>query len=354
MSKVIKSINFSELKDGMIIAKDLEQNGRVIIKKGLILNKALIEKLKNVYFIGTVDVYENRNNSEEKSEEKKVIEFNKIEEEFTKISDELRTTFDKIFTYNDDFISDIREFSKRIQKEIKSQDLVIKNIVLHGSGSDVIYRHGVNVSALCSLLGMWLNMSVKQINLLVYSAILHDCGKIKLNSELLNKPESLTDAEYKEIKKHSVFGYDMVKKLQYIDKSVSYGVLMHHERVDGSGYPLGLKGDEIHPFAKIIAIADVFDAINSDRGYKNKKTPFEALRIVKEESLGRLDYEYVQVFLEHIISYYMGEEVLLNNGDRCKILQMNINNIQRPLLLKDGEFIDLAKHKELYIEEILL
>ena len=143
--------------------------------------------------------------------------------------------------------------------------------------------------------------------------ILHVCGKIKLNSELLNKPDSLTDAEYKEIKKHSVFGYDMVKKLQYIDKSVSYGVLMHHERVDGSGYPLGLKGDEIHPFAKIIAIADVFDAINSDRGYKNKKTPFEALRIVKEESLGMLDYEYVQVFLEHIISYYMGEEVLLNN-----------------------------------------
>lgn len=352
MTQIIKSINFSELKDGMIVAKDVEQSGRVILKKGLKMTASMIEKLNRVYVIGAVDVYEKED--ERTQEEKKRLEFNKIENEFTEIADNLKKSFDKIFTDSDDFLSDIREFSKRIQEEIKSQDLIIKNIVLHGSGSDVIYRHGVNVSALCTLLGIWLGMNESQINLLVYSSILHDCGKIKLEPKILNKPGKLTDNEYKEIKKHSIIGYDMVKKLQYIDKSVSYGVLMHHERLDGSGYPLGLKGDEIHPFGKIIAIADVFDAINSDRGYKSKKAPFEALRIVKEESLGKLDYKYVQVFLEHIINYYLGEEVILNNGDRCKILQMNANEIQRPLVLKDGEFIDLAKHKELYIEEMLL
>lgn len=352
MTQIIKSINFSELKDGMIVAKDVEQSGRVILKKGLKMTQSMIEKLNRVYVIGAVDVYEKED--EITPEEKKRLEFNKIENEFTEISDNLKKSFDKIFTDSDDFLSDIREFSKRIQEEIKSQDLIIKNIVLHGSGSDVIYRHGVNVSALCTLLGIWLGMNESQINLLVYSSILHDCGKIKLEPKILNKPGKLTDNEYKEIKKHSIIGYDMVKKLQYIDKSVSYGVLMHHERLDGSGYPLGLKGDEIHPFGKIIAIADIFDAINSNRGYKNKKTPFEALRIVKEEGLGKLDYKYVQVFLEHIINYYLGEEVILNNGDRCKILQMNANEIQRPLVLKDGEFIDLAKHKELYIEEMLL
>ena len=352
MTQIIKSINFSELKDGMIVAKDVEQSGRVILKKGLKMTQSMIEKLNRVYVIGAVDVYEKED--ERTPEEKKRLEFNKIENEFTEISDNLKKSFDKIFTDSDDFLSDIREFSKRIQEEIKSQDLIIKNIVLHGSGSDVIYRHGVNVSALCTLLGIWLGMNESQINLLAYSSLLHDCGKIKLAPKILNKPGKLTDNEYKEIKKHSAIGYDMVKKLQYIDKSVSYGVLMHHERLDGSGYPLGLKGDEIHPFGKIIAIADVFDAINSDRGYKSKKAPFEALRIVKEEGLGKLDYKYVQVFLEHIINYYLGEEVILNNGDRCKILQMNANEIQRPLVLKDGEFIDLAKHKELYIEEMLL
>ena len=352
MGKIIKNIKFSELKDGMIVAKDVEQSGRVVLKKGLKMTQSMIEKLNRVYVIGEVYVYEKED--ERTPEEKKILEFNKIENEFTEISDKLNKSFDKISTDSDDFLNDIREFSRRIQEEIKAQDLIIKNIVLHGSGSDVIYRHGVNVSALCTLLGIWLGMNKSQINLLVYSSILHDCGKIKLEPKILNKPGKLTDNEYKEIKKHSIIGYDMVKKLQYIDKSVSYGVLMHHERLDGSGYPLGLKGDEIHPFGKIIAIADVFDAINSDRGYKSKKAPFEALRIVKEESIGKLDYKYVQVFLEHIINYYLGEEVILNNGDRCKILQMNANEIQRPLVLKDGEFIDLAKHKELYIEEMLL
>ena len=129
---------------------------------------------------------------------------------------------------------------------------------------------------------------------------------------------------------------------------------MHHEREDGSGYPLGLKGNQIHQFGKIIAIADVFDAINSDRGYKRKKAPFEALQIVKNESLGRLNYEYVKIFLEHIINYYLGEQVILNNGDKCKIIQMNINDLERPLLLKDDNFIDLSKCKELSIKELLL
>ena len=129
---------------------------------------------------------------------------------------------------------------------------------------------------------------------------------------------------------------------------------MHHEREDGSGYPLGLKGDAIHDFGKIIAIADVFDAINSNRGYKRKKAPFEALQIVKNESLGKLDYEYVKVFLEHVVNYYLGEEVILNTNEKCKIIQMNTNDLEKPLVLKDGEFIDLEKQKELYIKELLL
>lgn len=353
MEKKIKSLKFSQLEEGMIVAKDVENNGSVIIRQGMELNEHIIEKLKNIFVVGTINVYEENNTITAK--ENKVIEFNRIENEFNEISDGLKRIFDNdLSNDNDDLLSDIKDFSKKIQEEIKSQELVIKNIVLHGSGSDVVYRHGVNVSALCALLGVWLGMSDDEIKLLIYSAMLHDCGKIKIDHKILYKPGRLTDDEYKEMKKHSAFGYDMVKKLEDIDKRVSYGVLMHHERVDGSGYPLGLKDDEIHPFAKIIAIADVFDAINSNRGYKSKKAPFEALKIVKEESLGKLDYNYVQVFLQHIMSYYLGEEVILNNGDKCKILQMNINDIQRPLLVKDGEFIDLAEHKELYIEEILL
>lgn len=360
MGQEKRFISVSELVEGMVIACDIEKNGNIIIKEGLKLTMSMIERLQRIICLDKVEVfdsssnYEKNDNSEDEFVNKNILEFNRIEEEFNCISIQLKDTFHKIVSDREDFLDDIRLFAKRIEEVVKQNRLIVKNIVLYGSGSDVIYRHGVNVSALSALLGIWLGMSESQIKLLVYSAILHDCGKMKIDNDLIYKPRRLNDEEYNIIKKHSELGYNMVKKLRFIDKSVSYGVLMHHERMDGSGYPLGIQGDKIHPFGKIIAIADIFDAINSDRGYKSKKAPFEALSILREESLRKLDYSYVEVFLKHIINYYIGEEVLLNNGDRCKIIQMDINSIRRPLLLKDGEFIDLSEHKELYVKEMLL
>jgi len=251
-------------------------------------------------------------------------------------------------------IEGIRSFSKQIQGELKSTSAVIKNIVLYGSGNDVIYRHSVNVAALSSILGRWIGLDENTINLLTYSAILHDYGKTKVDKDILNKVNPLTKNEIKEIKGHPVIGYNEIKKVQFLDNSVGYGVLMHHERLDGSGYPLGIKEDKIHPFAKIIAIADVFDAVNSNRVHKKSRGPFEALEIIQKESLGKLDYKYCKIFLEHIVNYYMGESVLLNTNKVCKIVQININDISRPLLFDGSVFIDLKQEKELYVEELVL
>ena len=123
---------------------------------------------------------------------------------------------------------------------------------------------------------------------------------------------------------------------------------------DGSGYPFGSKQDQIDVFAKIIAIADTFDAINSTRAYKKSKGPFEALEIIQTESHGKLDYEYCTVFLEHMINYYIGENVLLNTNNICKIVFIDINDIIHPLLIDGSEFIDLKKNKNLYIETLVL
>lgn len=355
MGKKIITITFAELKKDMIIAKDVEQNGKILLKKDMKMTEQMIKKLQRLLFIGTVQVYDyDKQNSELTLEEKKLDEFNKIEDEFKEISLKLQSTFRGIQNEDSECMKEIREFSRRIQDELKPSSVIIKNIVLHGSGSDVIYRHGVNVAALSALIGKWIGFDKAELNRLVYSAILHDFGKTKINKEILNKKSSLTTSEYNVIKTHPTLGYKIIKEIPFLDKSISYGVLMHHEREDGSGYPLGLKGNAIHPFGKLIAIADVFDAINSNRGYKRKKAPFEALQVVKNESLGKLDYEYVKVFLEHVVNYYLGEEVILNNGEKCKIIQMNINNLESPLVLKDGEFIDLDKQKELYIKEMLL
>ena len=355
MEEGTKTISFNKIKPGMRISKNLEQNGRILLKQDILVTDQIITKLKKMYYIESVEVYDNEIIEKQVSiEEKKQGELRKIEDDFREISSRLQNTFRKIVSKNETSMNEIREFSQKIQNELKPSSMVIKNIVLYGSGEDSIYRHGVNVAALSALLGRWIGLEESKINLLVYSAILHDVGKTKIEKEVLKKYTPLTKSEFNMIKTHTSAGYNLIKGITFLDKSVSYGVLMHHERVDGSGYPLGLKGEGIHAFAKVIAIADVFDAINSDRGYKDKKLPFEALQIVKNEGLGKLDYEYVKIFLEHIVGYYTGEEVLLNTDEKCKIIQMNVNNLEKPLVMKNEEFIDLAKEKHLYIKEMLI
>jgi len=355
MEKNTKRLNFNQLEEGMIVAKNLEQNGRILLKKDNPITKQVIEKLQRQYFIGVVEVYSGKlEKKKTEAEIKREQEHKKIEEDFKEVSFKLQKTFRQIVSEDGIAMNEIREFSQKIQNELSFNSMILKNIVLYGSGTDSIYRHGVNVAALSALLGKWLGFEKSQLNLLVYSAILHDFGKTKIDRDILKKEAQLSKNEFSHIKTHANAGYQIIKQIQFLDKSVSYGVLMHHEREDGSGYPLGLKAEAIHPFAKIIAIADVFDAINSDRGYKKKKPPFEALQIVKNESLGKLNYEYAKIFLEHVIDYYTGEEVLLNTDERCKIIQMNVNNLDRPLVMNNGEFVNLEKEKNLYIKEILL
>lgn len=344
-------INVQELKPGMVITKDVVKNGNLLIKEKSIVNEEMITRLNKAYFLEKIQV----NIPEEViAQSTKEAEMKKVEETFKEISVELKDMFVKLSRIKENRVNDLRTFSEKIQKELKSTEIVVSNVVFKGSGTDSIYRHGVNVAALSALLGKWIGLEQSKINLLIYSALLHDFGMTKLDIKIPQKHDLLIQERYKEVKQHAKIGYKNVDSIPYLDKSVSYGVLMHHEREDGSGYPLGITGEKIHCFAKIIAIADELDVMNSDENYRDKRGPFEILEIIKEKSLNKLDYEYSKIFLEHIANYYMGENVLLSTGEQAKILQINVNDLAKPLLLKDGEFIDLSKNKDIYIKELVL
>lgn len=345
-----KFLTINEIEAGMVIAEDIIANNIVLVKSGVEISERIIDLLKQTYFYSKIVVY--ADDKINKSSIQKETE--KVGKTLNEFSSHVENIFNNKLTAGKTDIGELRDFSKRIQNEIISTGGVIKNIVLYGSGEDCVYKHSVDVAALSAILGNWIGMGDNDINLLTYAAIMHDFGKTKIDETILNKKESLTSKEFEKIKTHPVIGYNYMKEIPFLDSSVSLGVLMHHERLDGSGYPLGIEGDKISNFAKIIAIADVFDAINSDRVYKKSKEPFCALEIIQKESLEKLDYIYCKVFLEHVINYYMGENVLLNNGKICKIVQININNLSRPLLLDDSEFIDLKDEKDLFVERLLL
>ncbi len=347
-SGVLLGVN--ELKEGMILSKDIIKNGSLLIRKSTTLTKELISKLNKLYFLEKVEVDISEEVTEENSKE---AEMRKVEESLKQVSSELEEMFPKMNKIRKRDVDDLRIFAEKIQNQLKSTEIVVSSIIFRGSGNDNIYRHGVNVAVLSTLIGRWIGLETTKINLLIYSALLHDFGITKLENRYQRRPDIIMAEDYKEVKEHAKIAYRYVDSIPYLDKSVSYGVLMHHEREDGSGFPLGINGDKIHYFAKIIAIADEFDVLNSYMECDRNRGPFEVLETLKEKSLNKLDYEYTRILIEHISNYYIGEDVLLNTGEVAKVIQIDSNNLSKPLLIKDNEFLDLGKNKDLYIKELL-
>ena len=253
----------------------------------------------------------------------------------------------KIFKPHDNKI--IRDFTNNLLSESNNKGELIHNLVLNGSSNSPIYRHSINVALLSNLLGQWLNLKKDTLNLLTYTALLHDIGKTQIDDKIINKPTALTISERSELKKHPLLGYEIVKDIPYLDKSVAQGVLFHHEFIDGTGYPFSLMDKKITSFAKIIAITDLFDNHNSNRGIHKKCGPFETLEILKEYSFTRLDYKYTDIFITNILNFFIGKDVLLNNGEIAQIIMMNINNIDKPIVNINNNFIDLYKNNNLKI-----
>ncbi|WP_066890832.1 HD-GYP domain-containing protein [Clostridium nigeriense] len=347
MGKKKEFIDFSRLKPGMITADEIDYNGTVLVGKNIILTEQMIEKLKSIYSLDSIQIYNNE------KESKELVALEEAENTLKNISESVNFLFSNSQNLKTDTTNEINKYAKTLLNFLKVDNNIFKNIILRGSGEDCIYRHSVNVASLSYLLGKWAGLEENKLHSLVYASILHDFGKTKISKKIINKTKPLTEEEYNIIKEHPVITYNEIKDIPFISHSVLYGVLMHHERCDGSGYPLKLIGNQIHEFAKIIAITDTFDAINSNRIYKKRKKPLEALKIIKEESLSKLDYSLCNIFLRGLESYYIGQKALLSNNSTCKIIKLDLNNIDTPLVFSNNEFIDLTKTNDLSIVKLL-
>lgn len=349
MALKTKTLYVEDLEIDMIAAEEVIIENSILVGINVTLTEHIINKLQAFYAFNKVVVYVN-----EPSNQKELTELKEVEAEFKNISNDVKEIFGNNDNLTLDSTSEIRAYSRKLQDIMKSNHSILKSILLNGSKEDCIYRHSVNVAALSSLLGKWAGYNETDCRSLITASMLHDFGKTRIPESILNKSTPLSNAEFTIIKNHPKLSYAEVKKIPYISENILLGVLMHHERCDGSGYPLGLKGDSIHPFGKILAIADVFDAINSNRVYKKKKKPFESLQIIKEESIkGKLDYNLCDTFLKGLANFYIGQEVLLSNNKEAKIVQMDTNNISSPLLISGDDFIDLRTSTDLYISELL-
>lgn len=217
------------------------------------------------------------------------------------------------------------------------------------------YAHSINVALYSMLIGKWLELPESEIRLLMIAGILHDVGKSKIPINILNKKGPLTGEEFEVIKKHPSLGFEIIKDNADINKKVKEAVLMHHEKENGTGYPFGIKSVGISSFAKIISIADVFDALTSERVYKKRQTPFDTFREFERMGIaeGNFDPGILLKFIHNISQYYVGSRVMLSTGKFGEIVYVPPHNISDPVVRVDGSYIDLSVQRGMKIIEML-
>lgn len=215
---------------------------------------------------------------------------------------------------------------------------------------DLTYIHSLNVAILCHEFANWIHMPEEEQDILTLAGLLHDVGKMGIPGKIIKKAGLLTDEEYELIKQHPQKGYDFLKK-HPLDERIMNVALMHHERCDDSGYPQGLKADEIDDFAKIVAIADYYDALTSARVYREPHCPFEVFRMLQQER-DKFDSTYLAVFMEGVASFYIGCEVVLSNQKRARMVDTNPTDQSNPIVKMDGLIVNLAMAPDVDVKEI--
>ena len=267
----------------------------------------------------------------------------------------LKSSFGRARFLKDGFeVTDVRQMVEECVMPLIEDAAVLDNLQMIPHPEDYLYHHSVDVGILSGCLGLWLGRPFRELEEIILGALLHDVGKALIPLKVLNKPGTLTEDEMALMRFHSVRGYNFLKQNRELPRSILLCALQHHERMDGSGYPLSVAGDKIHPYAKTIAVADVFDAITSARSYGRKVTPYEAVAVLQYEMLGKLDSRTCSVLVDHLIPRFVGDFVELSNGQLGEVIFLNVSDSSRPTVrTTDGEFVDLDKCRTLSISKVL-
>ena len=245
-------------------------------------------------------------------------------------------------------IPTIRSIVHSIVDEVVSNRDILVNIIDIRAYDDYTYSHSLNVAVLSVVMGTGLGLDKKQLHDLTMGALLHDAGKMFVKKEILNKPARLTPEEFEEIKTHSELGYRYLSDQIEIPEDARIVALHHHEQYCGKGYPAGLSGDDIHLYGRICCVADVYDALTSDRPYRKSMLPSDAIEYILGGYNTHFDPHIVDALIKKIAPYPVGTCVQLSNGLKAIVVKNYQENILRPKvrIIADGEptseYIDLA------------
>lgn len=299
------------LRENMIVGKALYgSNNQILLTINTRLTTNYIYNLKKLGFSG---IYI-KDDLSEGIEIEEVVNVRLKNETIKVVKNLFSTTTDKDSRNKDMALDKVLINIESILDEIITNKHLMINMIDLKSFDDYTFSHSLNVAILSVIIGIQYGLNKKELENLALSALLHDIGKVFIGNEIINKPSKLTSEEFEKIKNHPKLGYDYLKKYYNLNTSILIGALDHHEKFNGTGYPNSYKGEDISLYGRIIAIADVYDALTSERPYRKGMFPSEAIEFIMSNSGEHFDPELVKIFLKKAAPYPIGMCVKLSSG----------------------------------------
>lgn len=328
--------------------------GKVLLKKGIKLTESII---KSIYDQNIFSVYIEDEYSEEEINE---IIKPELRQKFVSVIKETFNEINKIVNVNNeaeksdmDYFNHINNIAEELINSVLSNKDTLINLVDIKSMDNYTYQHSVNVAVISIVIGFSLQMSREELIDLTLGALIHDIGKAFIPKETLESSKNIYSAEDAIFKEHPIKGFEYLETNYNYSDRITRVVLEHHERIDGQGYPKGLKGNEISKNARIIAIADAYDRLTSDGPYSRAICANDALEFIMAHASNIFDFELVKIFAKAIVAYPEGTIVKLSNGDIGIVNSTPINYPLRPKIriIKSKESSNIGKVLNL-VEEL--
>lgn len=347
------------LQEGMRIDQNIKDRlDRVLIAKGTHLENYQIEALTRMGINGVYvsEGEEEIDNAAKQLEEKEVsvVARNNISKLRTedrakvKLSESIKKRVSEgiQFLYSDtestNFTSTSTSITKNLLKAIDDNAAIAVDITALKTSDEYTFKHSVDVATMSMVVAKKMGLAQQDIYNIGIAGLLHDMGKSKIPLEILNKPARLTDEEFEVMKQHSVYGYHILKDKDDFEMTIATAVLQHHEKMNGRGYPLGVTEEKISPYAKILSVVDVYDALVTERPYKKGMTQRDAIEIIMSMT-EELDIKAMRSFLESVILYPVDSVVKLSNGEEACVVENHPESVLRPTVvgIKSGTVYDL-------------
>ncbi|RBP70138.1 putative nucleotidyltransferase with HDIG domain [Alkalibaculum bacchi] len=358
----MRLVPINSILPGAILSKTIySKSGALLLRAGYPLHEKMIDTARKngVEFLYIEDSYSEQLIDNIIRPELKKRAIYTIKESFKQLH-KLSTESNPSSVKSNEIINNISSLAGELVDNVLFTKQIGFHLVDIKNRDNDTYNHSVNTALLAIVLAIELGYEKKQLQSITVGTLLHDLGKLFIPTEILLKPGKLTFEEFAIIKEHPKLGYDYLKNQVNIDSIALSIVYEHHEKANGLGYPNNLKAKNISPFAKIVSICDVYEALTSDRAYRKAVSPNEALELLMGSCGTDFDLNMVSSFIKRINPYPVGSIVRLSNKDLAVIKKTNPKYVLRPVVSVINDNctdinsmdLDLMERFDVVIEEL--